>query len=196
MPRSPPTLLTLPVELRLEIYTHLLVLPPPPPLETQQTICRCSYSSSPPQTPSQPDNKPRLYPQILAANTQTNHEATPILYTHNTFAAHPVHLTASPTLYHPYYSHNKPVPTTNPPNQITPKNEIKKWRLRLRLDSIPQWDKPTIAAAFSHAHELTLDVVRQIRITRPPHTLDSYPQPIHPHPATHPDDTPPPRNTP
>jgi hypothetical protein len=127
---------------------------------------RCSYSYSPPQTTSQPDNKPRLHPQILAVSTQTNHEATPILYTHNTFAAHPIHLTASPTLYHPHQRHNKPIPTTttltsSPPSQITPKKkEIKKWHLRLRLDAVPQWDQPTVAAAFSNAHELTLDVVR------------------------------------
>jgi hypothetical protein len=160
--RSPSTLLTLPLELRLEIYTHLLVLPPPPPLQTQEIMYRCSYSHSPPQTTSQSDNKPRLHPQILAVSTQTNHEATPILYTHNTFAAHPVHLAASPTLYHPYQSHRKPISTANlasTPSQITPKKVIKKWHLRLRLDAVPQWDKPTVAAAFSNAHELTLDVV-------------------------------------
>ncbi|KAK4154610.1 hypothetical protein C8A00DRAFT_32647, partial [Chaetomidium leptoderma] len=176
MPRERPTLLNLPLELRLEIYTHLLVLPPPPPRETQQTIYRCSYAHSPTQnntTTKRSQNKPTLHPQILAVNTQTHQEATPILYSHNTFAAHPIHLTTRPTLYHPYCSPCKPVTT---PNLRKNPNQIKKWHLRLRLDvppptptttpssssssnpPPPPWNKTTITTAFSNADSLTLDL--------------------------------------
>ncbi|KAK3903326.1 hypothetical protein C8A05DRAFT_43423 [Staphylotrichum tortipilum] len=132
--RSPPTFLTLPLELRLDIYTHLLILPPPTPPEIQPTTYRCAYSSSPPSSsPGSPSQstleKPKLHPQILRVNPQTHAEALPILYGHNTFAAHPVLLTACPTLYHP------------------------RWRIRVRLDvpvaalTLPAASPPSLASS-------------------------------------------------
>ncbi|EAQ90738.1 predicted protein [Chaetomium globosum CBS 148.51] len=160
MPRDRPTFLTLPVELRLEIYTYLLVLPPPPPRETLQATYRCSYAASPSGSSLTTTNsKPTLYPQILRVNTQTYYEALPVLYGQNTFSAHPVRLTAQPTLYHPYCTPCRPVATilgtnfaptaisgerkpalstTNPNTHL-----IKKWHLRLRLDPPPATNQPS-----------------------------------------------------
>ncbi|KAH6636787.1 hypothetical protein F5144DRAFT_619957 [Chaetomium tenue] len=160
MPRNPPTFLTLPVELRLEIYTYLLVLPPPPPRETLQATYRCSYAASRSGSSLTATNsKPTLYPQILRVNTQTHYEALPVLYGQNTFSAHPVRLTAQPTLYHPYCTPCRPVATilgTNfAPTAISEKRKtalsttnpnthlIKKWHLRLRLDPPPATNQPS-----------------------------------------------------
>ncbi|AEO56089.1 hypothetical protein MYCTH_2300594 [Thermothelomyces thermophilus ATCC 42464] len=115
MPRDPPTFLTLPLELRLEIYSHLLVLPPPPPRESLRPIYRCSFAASRALgSPTGTNSKPTLHPQILRVNKQTYHEALPILYGQNTFSAHPVQFTARPTLYHPYCSPCRPVTTVTP----------------------------------------------------------------------------------
>ncbi|KAL2148788.1 hypothetical protein VTH82DRAFT_1935 [Thermothelomyces myriococcoides] len=114
MPREPPTFLTLPLELRLEIYYHLLVLPPPPPRESLLATYRCSFAASRGLGTAGANSKPTLYPQILRVNKQTYEEALPILYGQNTFAAHPVELTARPTLYHPYCSPCRPLATITP----------------------------------------------------------------------------------
>ncbi|KAK4122436.1 hypothetical protein N657DRAFT_657255 [Parathielavia appendiculata] len=148
MPRNPLTFLTLPLELRLEIYTHLLVIPPPPPPEEQQPIYRCSYPYSPPSSPedhSQPD-KPLLHPEILAVNGQINVEATPLLYSRNTFSANPTDPSLPPSLYRPSYLSppSRPITTTLNPDQQQqqhrhPKQHlIKRWHLRLRLDTTPR----------------------------------------------------------
>lgn len=74
---SGPSFLSLPYELRLEIYNHLLLLPP-----------------TPPQT---------LHPQILRACRQIHAEALPLLYGRNTFEAHASLLVSFPRL-RPWYS--------------------------------------------------------------------------------------------
>ncbi|KAK4246256.1 hypothetical protein C7999DRAFT_33298, partial [Corynascus novoguineensis] len=157
MPREAPTFLSIPLEIRLEIYFHLLVLPGPPPPEILQTTYRCSFATSatPPSLTTKTNNRPTLHPQILRVNTQTYHEALPILYSENTFSAHPVLLTTQPALYHPYCSPCRPVitplgvsyicsqsthaffergrtalATTNPNIEL-----IRKWHLRVRLDT-------------------------------------------------------------
>lgn len=65
-------ILTLPYELRQEIYSHLLTLTTP----TSTT----------------------LYPQILSTCTQIHDEALPLLYKSNTFTAHPSLLASFPRL--------------------------------------------------------------------------------------------------
>ncbi|KAK3308955.1 uncharacterized protein B0T15DRAFT_491500 [Chaetomium strumarium] len=161
MPRDRPTFLTLPLELRLDIYTHLLVLPPPPPPERQQPIYRCAHPYSP-----SPEEKPTIHTQILLVNRQTNREATPLLYTLNTFTAHPALLTvaAAPTLlhfhHHAVYRSSK---TLGIPSSSSSKwtKLIRKWNLRVRIDAAappPPWNRSQVSAAFSHAQELTLDL--------------------------------------
>jgi hypothetical protein len=71
------SLLTIPLELRLEIYSHLLHLP---------AYYKYEYRPS------------HVYPNILLANRQINWEATPLLYAENTFVAHPNFLASFPRL--------------------------------------------------------------------------------------------------
>lgn len=66
--------LSLPLEIRRQIYSHLLLAPPTHPI----------------LWPSAPSTKPQrtIHPSILLANRQINHEATSLLYTHNRFSFH------------------------------------------------------------------------------------------------------------
>ncbi|KXX76525.1 hypothetical protein MMYC01_206876 [Madurella mycetomatis] len=173
MPREhPPTFLTLPLELRLEIYKHLLTIPPPPSIRDQKTIYRCSWAASnPPANPA-----PKLYPQILRVNSQVNAEATPLLYSHNTFILNKSNL---PSLFASCDDYS---PVTTPRLAAL----IRRWHLRLRMDppapprrqpqsqSQPQpgSESPSpaepepaappldIPATFSNAEDLTLDLWR------------------------------------
>ncbi|KAK1831630.1 hypothetical protein QBC39DRAFT_407745, partial [Podospora conica] len=81
-----PTFLTLPLEIRHEIYRHLLVLP------------RSSLAGY----------LPRIHPSILYTCRQTNIESTAVLYT-NIFVADPHYLTGLPKL-RPWYP---PLKTTH-----------------------------------------------------------------------------------
>ncbi|KAL2131678.1 hypothetical protein VTI74DRAFT_4745 [Chaetomium olivicolor] len=161
MPREPPTFLTLPLELRLEIYTHLLVLPPPPPPAKLSPTYRCSYATShSPHSPSSSTTanaKPRLYPQILQANTQTHAEATPLIYTRNIFTPRPALLTVLPTLYDPTTHKTCSRRPVTAPHLAS---LIRRWHVRVRLDAPPpaSWTRGAVANAFSHAEELTLEV--------------------------------------
>ncbi|KAK2603699.1 hypothetical protein QQS21_004075 [Conoideocrella luteorostrata] len=76
-PATPPSFMSLPPEIRLQIYTHLLLLP--------------AYTDS-------PLSQPQIHPSILLANRQINREGTPLLYTKNMFLAHPSLLTSFPRL--------------------------------------------------------------------------------------------------
>ncbi|KAG7288715.1 hypothetical protein NEMBOFW57_005071 [Staphylotrichum longicolle] len=71
MPHQPPTFLTLPLEIRLEIYAELLVLPPPAPVETQQATYRCSYSYSYSSTPTSPTKTHTLARHFSHVDTLT-----------------------------------------------------------------------------------------------------------------------------
>ncbi|KAK3327383.1 hypothetical protein B0T19DRAFT_161616 [Cercophora scortea] len=126
--QKPSPFLTIPLELRLEIYTHLLTLPPSPVATTKQT----------------------LHPAILSANHQTHAEALPILYTNNTFLAHPHNLTSTPQL----------LPTLPPITSPTNLPLVRRWRLRVRLDALPPptWTAATLSAAFTGADELILEL--------------------------------------
>ncbi|KAK3685907.1 hypothetical protein B0T22DRAFT_518277 [Podospora appendiculata] len=127
--QNPCPFLTIPLELRLEIYTHLLTLP----------------------TTTTTTTKPTLHPAILTANHQTYTEALPLLYTQNTFLAHPHHLTSKPQL----------LPSLPPITSATKTlHLIRRWRLRVRLDALPPptWTAATLSAAFTGADELVLDL--------------------------------------
>ncbi|KAL2160621.1 hypothetical protein VTH06DRAFT_1309 [Thermothelomyces fergusii] len=163
MARDLPTFLTIPLELRLEIYSHLLVLPPPPPRESLGAVPRCSFAASRGLGSTETQSKPTLHPQILRVNRQIYEEALPILYGQNTFSAHPVYLTARPSLYYPYCSPCRPLTTMTPARaEYDPKSPlstrapgaegrksrreevavtnpnirlIRKWHIRVRLDT-------------------------------------------------------------
>ncbi|KAH6854337.1 hypothetical protein B0I37DRAFT_388407 [Chaetomium sp. MPI-CAGE-AT-0009] len=165
MPRNPPTFLTLPAELRLEIYTYLLVLPPPPPRETLQVTYRCSYAASPlGSSLTKTNGKPTLYPQILRVNSQIYHEALPVLYSQNTFSAHPV---ASPRT-RPSTTLTAPPAGPSPPSSgPTSSSSGGASSSASESDTALAAAPARLSACFSHADVLTLELWRGRPATRP-----------------------------
>ncbi|KAL2260627.1 hypothetical protein VTK26DRAFT_5304 [Humicola hyalothermophila] len=174
-----PTFLTLPPELRLEIYRPLLVLPPPPPPTSHQTYYRCPSPPVSPNSTSSNGHPPRIHTAILLVNRQTHREATPLLYTHNLFTPHPTELTAPPSPYTPPSSAHRPRRTPICPAYA---RLVRRWYIRLRLDAPPQWGRggsgdrgegrgrskraaadavrEAAREAFSFAEEVTLELWR------------------------------------
>ncbi|KAK0635391.1 hypothetical protein B0T17DRAFT_39919 [Bombardia bombarda] len=146
-PPKPSSFLSIPIELRIEIYKLLLILP----VSAKPSIHHKSTTSS--------NNKQKqhhtLHPAILSTSRQTHHEALPILYQHNIFLAHPLHLTSLPRL-RPWY----------PPH--TNQSLIRRWHLPLQLDLLPPpWSVSAITSAFSHADELVLSVWQAVVFAGP-----------------------------
>ncbi|OHE91896.1 lysosomal cystine transporter [Colletotrichum orchidophilum] len=121
--------LELPCEIRLDIYTHLLLHPPLDRLD-----------SSLPHT--------RLHPAILAASRQIHAEGMPILYCNNIFLAHAKLLSSFPRLRSWY-----------PPvreRSVLPR--IRRFHIRVRLDCDLAFDAEAATAAFSGVDELLVEV--------------------------------------
>ncbi|KAK3994689.1 hypothetical protein QBC44DRAFT_38622 [Cladorrhinum sp. PSN332] len=148
MPPPPkPTFLTIPLELRLEIYSLLLTLPPlPPPSPVYRS------PPSPPRSPS-PSRPEHYHAAIILTCRQTHFEATPLLYSLNTFKADPKFLTAVPS---PLID-SKYIPL------------IRHWSIKIRLDHptpslsssssqacLPNHTPATLSRVFSNAHSLTI----------------------------------------
>lgn len=70
-----PALLALPLEIRRQIYSHLLLALPTHPILW-------------PSAPLSKDRPRTLHPALLLTNRQINYEATRLLYTHNRFSFH------------------------------------------------------------------------------------------------------------
>lgn len=124
--------MTLPVEVRLQIYTYLLRLP---------TIAS-----------SGPHEETRVSASILLANRQINHEATHVLYTENIFVAHPSLLADFPRLRDWY----TPVRCA----EVLPR--IRRFYLTVRLDCDLPFDRHRARAAFSGAEELHIKVSQSV----------------------------------
>jgi hypothetical protein len=82
---------------------------------------------------------PDLSPSILLANKQINAEASPILYTCNTFCAHPTLLASLPFLLHT----DRPVLCPHVSSKIT------RYYLSVRLDTDARFTAEQVTAAFS-----------------------------------------------
>lgn len=149
-----PNFLDLPLEIREQIYTHLLVHPPgcPDASATQDLLPR------PPQGPPSPPS-PALHPAILAVSRQTYAEAHPILYTQNTFQCHHALLTSFPRLHAPQPAPPRPrrqwpqISDAACPGVLL----ARRWHLRARLDCGPFWGAEAAARALSGAEELTVE---------------------------------------
>lgn len=120
----------LPVEVRLQIYAYLLHLP--------------SLAAADPHQES------RVSAGILRASRQIHDEATPLLYTDNTFLAHPSLLAGFPRLRSWY----APVCAA----ALLPR--IRRFHLTLRLDCDLPYDRQRAAASFSGAEELHVQVTQ------------------------------------
>ncbi|KAI0012728.1 hypothetical protein F4779DRAFT_530438 [Xylariaceae sp. FL0662B] len=130
------TLLTLPLELRLEILSYLLVLPPPATPGT-----------------STPPARPHLHPAILRANRQLHAEAIPLLYRHNTFQAHTTLLTAFPRLR----SSSSWAWEWPPVRAARVSSLITRVHVRVRLDAAPGYDRGAAARGLSGKDEVVLE---------------------------------------
>ncbi|KAF9869467.1 hypothetical protein CkaCkLH20_13064 [Colletotrichum karsti] len=122
--------LDIPIEIRLEIYSHLLLCPPLDKLA--------------------PDTRPvqRLHPAILKVNRQIHDEASPILYCKNIFLAHETLLASFPRL-RPWYPPVKE-------RSVLPR--IRRFHIRVRLDCDPGYNAEAATAAFSGADQLVIEV--------------------------------------
>ncbi|KAK4192923.1 hypothetical protein QBC35DRAFT_547049 [Podospora australis] len=152
-----PTFLTIPPEIRLQIYTYLLTIPPSPPAPAP--IYRSPsppISSSPPSPSSSPSSPPKssFAPAILLTSRLIHHESLPLLYQLNTFPVDPLTLTPfSPLSLSP--SHPSPPP-------IIPSSHrhlIKSYSIKLQLDNPkPVFTQQALTAKFSGADRLEINV--------------------------------------
>lgn len=117
----------LPVEIRLDIYNYLLEMP--------------AYSRR-----RSPDA--HIYPNLLLANKQINWEATDLLYSSNTFLAHPTLLASFPRLRSWY----------DPVKESSVLPRIRKFHVDVRLDCDLPYEKDAVTQAFSGLDELTINI--------------------------------------
>ncbi|KAI0129212.1 hypothetical protein F4776DRAFT_159327 [Hypoxylon sp. NC0597] len=136
-PTTVPSLLSLPVEIRLEILKHLLVLPPDAPSPSEN-----AYYHSPP-----PPALCLLHPAILRCNQQLYYEGLPLLYRLNIFLAHNSLLTSLRRLRRAY----DPVVSERLSRLIT------RFHLCVRLDAEPGYDRAKATAQLSGKEEVVLE---------------------------------------
>ncbi|KAF1982443.1 hypothetical protein K402DRAFT_319870, partial [Aulographum hederae CBS 113979] len=132
--------LSLPPEIRLEIYAYLLILQSEEVSYFRRISARDHQSSRILKTP--------LHPSILLVCHQTAHEATPVLYRQNSFCAHPTLLGHLPFLLSP----GRPV-TSPRCAQL-----IRRWHLHVRLDCDARYTDSEVTETFTGADELEIEV--------------------------------------
>ncbi|KAI0196557.1 hypothetical protein EV127DRAFT_416891 [Xylaria flabelliformis] len=157
---QPLTLLNLPFEIRLEIYAYLLTTPSysprSPPKSTSNTTTTPSSSSSPSSAPFFFQQNPLypLHPNILRTCRQLHAECVPILYTSNVFLAHTSLLTTFPS----YFSPSQPRKAYAPIRSASLASLVTRYRMRLRLDAEPQFERDEATAQFSGKSEVVIEV--------------------------------------
>ncbi|KAI0023568.1 hypothetical protein F4780DRAFT_56128 [Xylariomycetidae sp. FL0641] len=168
--RKPATLLTLPYEIRQEIFGYLLTLPTAtlPPSASPSPPASASASASA-RTPS-PLPPTRLYPAILRTSRQLHAEGVRVLYSSNTFLAHPVLLCAFPSLYnasmpslrYPCFASPSPFSPSSSfsPPTPTPHTMIRRFHVLVRLDAAPRFCARAAAAQLSGRAEVVLEAWR------------------------------------
>lgn len=173
LPTQAPTtspLLALPAELRNAIYTYILVLVPP---STASTAANTAAAAGPkahgPSHLSPPNvTQPRLHADLLRTCRQIHAEATPILYGGNVFSAHASLLAGLPALLVPPAAASTPSGSGPVPRALwnrlapvvhsRPAALIRRFHLRVRLDTDPGFCAAGAEASFGGAAELELDV--------------------------------------
>ncbi|EON69487.1 hypothetical protein W97_08747 [Coniosporium apollinis CBS 100218] len=139
--QSASPLLSLPAELRNQIYTHLLV-PCPTHLSALRRWTAQNHLSD--------YVLPALdiHPAILRTCRQAHTEGTDLLYGANTFSAHPALLTQLPFL----------VKASRPIVCPAVVGRIRRWHVKVRLDTDPRYSAEDVRRAFSDAEEVEVDV--------------------------------------
>ncbi|CEJ81227.1 hypothetical protein VHEMI01369 [[Torrubiella] hemipterigena] len=161
------TLLNLPLELRLDIYALLLILPPISK-EDDFHFRNCTRAQQmPPTPPSSPPNQyqlngfavpqsyngpPRVHAAVLGVCRQVHREALPILYAQNTFVAHPSLLSSFPRLRSWY----------PPVRESSMHKHIRRWYLQVRLDCDVPFTATKASLAFDGAAALEIDLVQSV----------------------------------
>lgn len=134
------TFLSLPAEIRNEIYHLLLSSPLIPTMRKLLTSNQCSaYVLTLP-----------LHTTLLSTCKQIYTEASPILYSCNTFSASPTLLTSLPYLINPA----RPICCPGIANRI------KRWYIKLRIDCDARFSESDVSAAFAGAEELEVEAVQ------------------------------------
>ncbi|KPM36986.1 hypothetical protein AK830_g9558 [Neonectria ditissima] len=124
----------LPVEIRLEVYQHLFHLP---------AFKQFSRGE---------DTKASIHAGLLRTNRQINAEASPLLYSENTFLAHPTLLATFPRLRARY----------GPIKEATVLPRIRRFHVQVRLDCDLPYDQAAVTKSFSGVDELSVDVVQSM----------------------------------
>jgi hypothetical protein len=158
-PQSP--LLSLPAELRNQIYAY--VLTPPADLLQHHRRHRALLGGAPgPRIASAYSAHAHLLaPAILAVCRQVYLEALPFLYARNVFVAHSRLLTKRPYLLDPA----RPVR----PHSQNPAARIRKWEIEVSVDVEAAWTTEELVAAFEGSDELTVRVSRLVEKERGAH---------------------------
>jgi hypothetical protein len=125
--------LNLPFEIRLEIYSYLLLVNSSP--RSRSISTKKVISSS------------EIWTPLLRVNRQVHAETSPILYSQNKWLAHQTLLTSFPRLRSNY----KAVTDSS----LYPR--MRKFHLRVRLDCDAPYDRDTVTKALSGLHELTIE---------------------------------------
>ncbi|KAF1815216.1 hypothetical protein P152DRAFT_431604 [Eremomyces bilateralis CBS 781.70] len=132
--------LRLPAELRELIYNHVLVF-------TISHKLRRLFSRGHLSTYLL-DASPYSFPVSLLQTCRLIHsEATPILYTRNTFTAHPELLTSLPCLLAP----ERPIRSP----RVT--RLIQRWYIGVRLDIDPPYSRDAVSRAFTGVKSLVIE---------------------------------------
>jgi hypothetical protein len=134
--------MTIPVELRLEIYSHLLHQTPANPHYSPRSYYTTTTTTS--NGASCPING-----SLLRTNHQINAEATDFLYGDNTFLAHPSLLTSFPRLS----------PSATPVSDPAALRRIHRLRLPIRLDCAPAFTADAATIALSGLEQLTVHLL-------------------------------------
>ncbi|KAM0255237.1 hypothetical protein ACHAQJ_006001 [Trichoderma viride] len=135
--------MSLPLELRFQIYNLLLSIPPRPRSKSPSHDLLCCNSEAPVY----------VHPAILLANRQINYEATPFLYSSNMFIAHPSLLASFPRLRNWY-------PPMREANALVPL--IHRFHVQVPLDLELPYDRQAAAKSFSGVDELSIDLVQSV----------------------------------
>ncbi|KAI7502073.1 hypothetical protein KC347_g9067 [Hortaea werneckii] len=150
--QSASALLSLPPELRNEIWRCLLVRisspsPDPKAIDRKKQRHRSPAGREP--------REPHICTDLLRTCRQANTEATPILYGENTFNAHPSLLATLPS----FLLSTLPIRVTLPPvTHARVVRLIRKFSLHVRLDTDPRFTSFQAEESFNGVEELEIEV--------------------------------------
>lgn len=154
---DPPCFLDLPAEIRNHIYEELLLSPIIPTDLPQKRKLILAKQWRPSKTIPYPsgdhdDNDllkvPLVHPAILGTCRRINQEATPILYSYNTFTAHATLLTSHPSLVHDSRLLLYP--------DISKLRNIRRWHIAIRLDCDARTTAEKLKQAFDSMEEVSV----------------------------------------